>query len=410
MTSKSVILLSSGLPPDDLLWSKIHEGKLGPLVYAHGLRFQDREPSLEWRRKFRQDYIRSLISHQEYRSQTAQFLEAAAARDLPVMILRGTRIAENLYDDPALRMYTDIDALIPKDRLPDAKQLARDLGFFPPFDRDDGFFERHHYHLCYTSRTSGIPLEIHWALSPPFSLERIDYADLFSRARKIEVAGVPSLAPAVEDDLVLLAAHLTRHSSAMRPLPGPELTTVCLEESLLAWMMDLDRFVERYPQLDWDTVVNRAQSWEISGPVVMALDAVAQVLGTPVPRPPRRELERFAHSRALESLVGRAVRGTNPLSRGFRAVHRAALGSTGALCLYSDLARLVFPPSSWLRKHAPLAGAPLALRWVAHAVRSAGQIARLGTSLLFRAFSRVLVRHRHDRLPVAETQRSAAQG
>lgn len=404
------MLLSSGLPHDDLLWQKIHEGKLGPLIYASALRFQDREPPSAWQSRFRSDYIHSLLSHREYRTQTATFLEAAAAREIPVIILRGTRIAESLYNDPALRMYTDIDALIPRQRLQETKALARELGFFPPAGRDDSFFEQHHYHLCYTSRTNGIPLELHWALSPPFSLERIDYDDLFAQARHVEVAGVAALAPAPEDDLVMLASHLTRHATAMRPLPGPQLTGVCLDESLLAWMIDLDRFVARTPELDWDVVIRRAREWEISGPVVMALDTVAQVLGTPIPRPPRRELERTAHSRALESQVGRAVRAGNPPARGFRAIHRALLGSTAALCLYSDLARLLFPPNSWLQRHAPLPGAPSALRRVAHMGRAATQIARIGWSMMGQAIARVLNRPRHEPLPVAETQRSTAQG
>ena len=99
MTCKTSFLLSSSLPAGDLLWSQIHEGKLGPLLYSSKLKIQDRTPSEAWRGQFRHDYIRSSISHCEYRQQVAHLLAAASARDIPVMVLRGTRLAEQLYGE-----------------------------------------------------------------------------------------------------------------------------------------------------------------------------------------------------------------------------------------------------------------------------------------------------------------------
>jgi hypothetical protein len=409
VTCKTSFLLSSSLPRGDLLWSEIHEGKLGPLLYSSGLKIQDRTPSEAWRGQFRHDYIRSSISHGEYRQQVAHLLEAARARDIPMMVLRGTRLAEKLYDDPAVRMYTDIDVLVPRAQLKEMKSLARELGFYrAPGSLSDTFFERNHYHLVYVSPTTGIPLEVHWSLAPPFSIQRINYQELFGRAQQTSIAGVSGLTPAPEDDLILQAVHLTKHASSLQGLSGPRLTALCVKESLLPWMIDLDRFLALHPQLDWNAVADRSRSWEVAGPVLAALNTVAEVLGSGVPRPLRRELERAAYSGTLQHMVGRMSRGRDPLSRGFRALHRRLLGSTAAVCLYPELARFLVPPRAWVIRHAPLRGSPIFLRRLAHTARSIGHMARLSWSLAQQTVSRMVTRSPRPRAAVPE--RTAAQG
>lgn len=409
MTCKTAFLLSSSLPRGDQLWSQIHEGKLGPLVYSSGLKIQDRTPSAAWRGQFRHDYIRSSISHGEYRQQVAHLLEAANVRDLPLLVLRGTRLAEKLYGDPAVRMYTDIDVLVLRPQLEEMKSLARELGFHRwPGSLSDTFFERNHYHLLYISRTSGIPLEMHWSLAPPFSIQRVNYEELFRRARPTRIAGVPGLMPSPEDDLILQAVHLTKHASSLRGLTGPRLTALCLKESLLPWMIDLDRYLAVHPYLDWDAIVRRSRSWEVAGPVLAALNTVAEVLGTGVPRPPRRELERAAYSGTLEHMVGRMSRGSDPLSRGFRALHRRLLGSTTAVCLYPELARFLFPPRAWVIRHAPLRGSAILTRRLAHTAHSLGRMVLLAWSLVQQTVARMVTRSRQPRAAVPE--RTAAQG
>lgn len=409
MTCKTSTLLSSSLPAGDLLWSQIHEGKLGPLLYGSRLKIQDRTPPETWRAQFRHDYIRSSISHREYCQQVAHLLRAAHRSGIPVMVLRGTRLAETLYDDPAMRMYTDIDVLVRRIHLEEMKSLARSLGFHrEPGSLSDSFFERNHYHLLYVSRTTGIPLEIHWSMAPPFSIQRIDYEEIFGRAQRKLIAGVPGLTPSPEDDLILQAVHLAKHASSLQGLYGSPLTSLCLKESLLLWMIDLDRFVAQHLDLDWDAVARRSRDWEVAGPVLAALKAAAEVLGTNIPRRPRHQLERAAYSSTLEHWVGRMSRAGDPLSRGVRWLHRRLLGSTAAVSLYPELARFLFPPRPWVIRHAPLRGSPIFLRRLVHTTRSLGHMARLAWSLAEQTVSRVVRRSHRPGAAVAE--RTAAQG
>jgi hypothetical protein len=324
------------------------------------------------------------------------------------MVLRGTRLAETLYDDPALRTYTDIDLLVQRQHLADVKTMARDLGYLPiAGEFQEEFFEHHHYHLRYESAMDGVPLEIHWSLDPPLSIHRIDYKGVFRRARPFRLGGAPALGPAPEDDLLLLTVHLAKHATCLRGLSGPGLTSLCLKESLLLWILDVERFLTRSTDLDWDAVVDRARSWEVAGPVVTALNLVAQVLGTAVPKAPRRELERAAHRGTAEQLLGRMARGEGPLSRRFRSMHGALLRSPGAFGLYRipEVMRYLFPPRRWAARHCPLPRWPLPIRRAAHTVRTAGQMGRLAGSVVHQAAST-----RQDRLTVQETPRSAVQG
>ena len=409
----STLLGSAGLPSDDRLWPILQRTKLAPLVYLSRLGVEGRVPPSSWRRQYRSDYLQSLVSHHHYMSATTGILNSVSAAGIPAMILRGPRVAELLYDDPGLRPYTDIDMLVPRAQLPDAKAVAMELGFQPPrHGFQDGFYERNHLHLRYTHVASGIPLEIHWSLDHPFSLHRIDYQALFRSAAAVPLGDAMTLSPAPEDDLLLLAVHLAKHAGAMAGLPGERLPAFCLERGLVLWMIDLDRLVRDRPGLDWDAVVRRAQAWEITGPVGCTLSALSTVLDTPIPEAPLRDLRKAGRPGLLERGTARLARGSGPLSRGFRHLSSRLSRSPAYFGLdrLSGLADYLLPPAAWSRRHAPLKRLPLALRRLAHLFGSMGRLARFAWDLAAQSTRMLTSRPgRRSRVAVAETGRSPAR-
>jgi len=414
MEPRAITLSDTGLPRGDRLWSALQRGKLGPMLYASRLRIGDAGPPDPWRRSYRADYFTSLVSHHAYCAATSRILKETSARGLPALILRGTSVAESLYDDPALRPYTDIDLLVPLDRLAEAKEMAVDLGYQAPRGSlPDAFFERHHLQLRYVSPDTGVPLELHWALDHPFTPFRVDYDSLFANALTGSIGGVEALRPTPEDRLIILALHLAKHAAALQFLPDDELPAHALDRNLLLWMVDIYRLVESTDDpLDWDQVVRRADSWAVAGPVGGALAAVKKILKAPIPTAPLEALARAGGGPAiLERGLARVFVGNGIASRGLRRLSSRVVSSPALFNLerISGVGSFVFPSAGWLRRHGPWPGGPLPLRGVLHSSRSAMQLGRFFWDLSTKSVAAASRRFTR-RPPAPAARRTPVQG
>lgn len=403
----AIQIAAAGLPRGDALWAAAARGKLGPMLHARRVAFPVPPPSPAWRSRFRKDYFASVVSHHLYRGAAVEILHEADQRGIPAVLLRGTAVAERYYgEDPALRPYTDIDLLVPRERLPETKQLARQLGYRPsPEAFPDAFYERHHLHLRYLGTRSGMPLEIHWAVDHPLSTHRIDYAALFRAASRERLGGAPVLRLSATDEFLLLALHLAKHASAIHGLPAALLPGRAVERGLVLWMVDLDRIVAaRGPAFDWEALLARAEEWEVSAPLGAALTVTATVLGTQVPGVVRRRLLAADPVSGLERACARLANGRGPLSRRLRAWSGKLSASPAFFSLErgAEIGRILVPSTAWVRRHGPAPGLPLLLRRGMHAAytagRGCGMIAEIAALVAARTSRRLT---RRDSLPEA---------
>ncbi|MBM3860522.1 MAG: nucleotidyltransferase family protein [Verrucomicrobia bacterium] len=63
------------------------------------------------------------------RIRLAPILAALRQRDVSAVVLRGPDFADRLYPQPGLRLFTDLDILVPRARLDDAGEALRALGY-----------------------------------------------------------------------------------------------------------------------------------------------------------------------------------------------------------------------------------------------------------------------------------------
>nr|MCU0253336.1 nucleotidyltransferase family protein [Acidobacteriota bacterium] len=93
-------------------------------------------------------------------------LDAFRAAGLPVMVLKGARIAERLYARPAARVGKDIDLLIRLADRPAAGEILAARGFTC---RDQAYYESQHFHHTWVhgSRVLAERVELHWDVTLP---------------------------------------------------------------------------------------------------------------------------------------------------------------------------------------------------------------------------------------------------
>jgi hypothetical protein len=140
-----------------------------------------------------------------------RLLEAFAAAETPVILLKGAALAHLIYPAPELRPMVDIDILIDPANIDQAIKIARDLGYVFETRYKSNFSARMHHLPEAALIQSGfrISLEIHTdAMSPdhPYSLT---FASLSAKPQPVRRGGGPEGLALGHTDML---RHLARHA------------------------------------------------------------------------------------------------------------------------------------------------------------------------------------------------------
>jgi hypothetical protein len=135
-------------------------------------------------------------------------LDAFRVAGIPVIILKGARIAELLYARPAARVGKDIDLLIRLADRPAAGEILSARGFTC---RDQAYYESQHFHHTWVhgSRVLAERVELHWDVTLPGSSVRFPMAWWWSEARPVALRAGDALVPPPADEFAYVAYHAT---------------------------------------------------------------------------------------------------------------------------------------------------------------------------------------------------------
>lgn len=190
-----------------------------------------------------------------------------AADDIPFLVVKGPVLSEHLYPSPDLRMYEDLDLLIPPNSFERAVDALREGGS-PLLDRNWALTRADTRGQLHFQLPMGTLADVHWHLLNRENVRdgfQITTDDLFERSREVHVGGrsVRTLHPV--DTLLHVALHAA--------LSGGD---------RLIWLKDIERalVVDRPP---WDDVIERARAWKAGRSIAITLNRARRSLGAPVP-------------------------------------------------------------------------------------------------------------------------------
>lgn len=253
----------------DRLWGLAHRHEVLPLVWSHIRSSPERRSRVPdaFASRAERRYLATMLRNAARIDELERVLRALAAESVEVMPVKGPMIAETVYRNPALRVFDDLDILVPSPRIDAARLVLRELGYgtraIPEFAE-----VTHHFHdLQYFRDVAGgeLCLELHWDLWSPQRF-RSDIDGLWDRSRFATVANVP-VRIFTDEDVVL---HLAIHRTAA-PL---RLRMVCDVAELVR---------DRGEHLDWDGLVRRAEALGARTALHVILALAADLLGAPVP-------------------------------------------------------------------------------------------------------------------------------
>jgi hypothetical protein len=205
--------------------------------------------------------LREELRAKTYRRICREVLSTFATAGIPLIILKGAVLADTVYANPALRHSHDIDILLAEPDPSHAIRLLSSLRFIPlrpPVDPERQDLQFVH--------ESGLPLVLH---RQPFCLPLYNAttADLWTRSQRQIIADIPASILSPPDQLLHVCGHATS----------------CTSRESFRWVCDAWLLITRYPNLDWDTLLDSAQRSHLALLLSVTLRYLADELQAPIP-------------------------------------------------------------------------------------------------------------------------------
>ena len=132
-------------------------------------------------------YLANALRNQLLAEELARLLGLLEAAGIGVIPLKGVALAQLLFGDPAARVCSDIDILVPAEEVVRARRIILANGYSSRFSED--FFARHQLHtmaecaLVAEKKPLTYLVELHWTLMQDSAKDSAAVAELWSQAR-----------------------------------------------------------------------------------------------------------------------------------------------------------------------------------------------------------------------------------
>ncbi len=217
----------------------------------------------------RQDYLLNAARNTIFFHEGESILAKLSASDIPVIVLKGLYLVEEIYQNAALRSMSDLDFLLRKNDIPSAINCLEELGYhantyFNPEDENADL-----KHVPPFIKGEGLFIEIHWTIleeNEPFD---IDTGGLWERAQPAKILGFDVLSLSLEDLLLHLSIHFTYQHQMIYGLRG-------LHDIALVLERNNDR-------VNWRNLVVRANEWGCGRVISLTLHMLEEFLYLKVP-------------------------------------------------------------------------------------------------------------------------------
>ncbi len=232
--------------------------------------------------KLKLEYIITSIANSKIYDTLSEIGNAFNKAGIPFILLKGSHLAQFVYQDIGLRPMGDIDILVKKEDLQKAEELLHQTGY--------RYLKKtlHCQHLPPLSRPDGIKaLEVHWSIMKPIWPFKIDIEGLWERAKTVTINTSKVMIFSPEDVLLCLSLH-TIYQHDLRTFGiGP--------------YCDVAAIINHgNRELDWNKLQTRAHEWGIEKYLHLILHLSHEILGINIP-------DKILHSAESELLTEQIV-------------------------------------------------------------------------------------------------------
>jgi hypothetical protein len=204
------------------------------------------------------------------RYEAKKVLNAFAEQQIPVVALKGVVFKQTIYDDSERRPMYDIDVLVRREDIHRAGKVLEHLGYVFLSDGDYNFEFTRDFMGEIPYKKGSVVIELHWHLVSMSWNRRachFDLDEMWERAVRIEIMGVPALRLDREDEIIYMCYHLAVPHSLWHK----------------SGIQDIQRLLRAAQDIDWRAISSRAKRWHVGVACWAALKKVQNVTGLLLP-------------------------------------------------------------------------------------------------------------------------------
>jgi hypothetical protein len=226
----------------------------------------------------RSTYYQTLAQNTLMYQELDRILKALDEAGIPVIVLKGAALAATLYEDIGLRPMGDLDLLVREEKLQEALEVMRSIGYIEEpmphqeFNREVGY----DIHL-WREANQDLKVELHWGLVAGEDVwHETKVKGLWEEARRWSPSSdgllsrdfdnVLQLSP--EASLVYLSAHLIMHHG--------------MRQSRLLWFLDIYLLISKDNET-LDRAKLDEQTYQFRWTLLTVLVQIHQLFGMPPP-------------------------------------------------------------------------------------------------------------------------------
>ena len=245
---------------------RVQRASLGPLAYHHLFPLCKDFIPAEVLEILRQTHLKSSENNYYRQGILLHLIEVLEENEVAVLAFKGPTIINQVYHQPGLRPFHDLDLLINQVDITKAVTVLRNEGILPKIKRKNSQLVSQSFVQELFRPKDGIQVDLHWALTRPLMAKNITQQDLWERKKKVEVAEESIDTLSREDLIVFLCIHGARNFWHK-----------------LVWIVDLSELMRTSDTLNWKEVWSRAKLLKSERLLRAGLLLAHKLLGAPWP-------------------------------------------------------------------------------------------------------------------------------
>ncbi len=196
-------------------------------------------------------------------------VQAFEQNGVPIVPYKGPVLAATAYGDLGLRTFVDLDALVRKEHVLQAKDLLGARGYrskHPVEAAAEKEFVNKKTVWAFVHEKNGVAVDLHWGVTLFADFFYPVGDDFWESLSPVSIGGVKVSTMRTESLLQVLCIHGSRHGW-----------------SRLQWICDIAELLRSHPELDWNLVLREAKALGNRRMLLLGLRLANELLEAPVP-------------------------------------------------------------------------------------------------------------------------------
>lgn len=223
---------------------------------------------------FRRHIQVNALSNMLLAKELVTVLDALAAKGVRAIPFKGVTLAQTVYGDLSLRECSDLDLIVDRESIPQARQVLWSQGYqLTSHDMHGGNESCGPYHF-FQKKNGIIAVDLQWVMARKHFTFRLDRSRFWDRLKPVHLPIKSTMGLCPEDLLMLLCVHGSKHAWEQ-----------------LKWICDVAELVRRRPALDWSRVLFQADELGCRRMVLLGLGMARNLFDTALPRVVLHEID-----------------------------------------------------------------------------------------------------------------------